>query len=163
MREECPHCGHKLVSPSGRVDAPYLFIGEYPSDKDIVKGYPFSDDVGVILFQEMQYAGISNSHVAFTNFWLHGSNKSQECTDFCYERMVKMMVGRKGVLMMGSTLSEIFLGEKVQKWQGLEVDLGLNLPGFAGWVMMGPSPTTGLRQSIGEIRLTLQKFKKRMG
>ncbi len=163
-RPLCPHCLSKLVMPSGHPKAPYLFVGEFPGREEINKGIPFIGEAGLILLKEMQRVGIDQRQCRFTNLWLHAPSKDQRCIDFCYDALEKEMEGRKGLIFMGSELSKLYLNDSVIDWAGLDITRHslIEIPDFTGWMMIMPNPALAMHQAHGEIRLSLEKIKRRM-
>lgn len=162
MIELCPHCGQKLILPSGHKDAPYLFVMDAPDWKEAMTGIGYTGDAAVVLVSEMQKAGINTRSCRFATMWLHEPNKDQRCSQMGYDNLLLEMANKRGVVLMGAELCKLFCNAAVSEWSGLEVQPVVEIPNFAGWMMVMIDPGMAIHQSFGEVRLALQKAKRRM-
>ena len=157
IRTTCPVCGSTLVEPYG--DSDILLVGEFPGDKEMQRGVAFVGEAGAILSYELNRVGIDLWACRVTNLWQHYQNKEIGCFEYGLKSLTMEMAGRK-VLLMGSELANYFLGEKVSKLYGLEVQSPL-FPRSIQFAMVAPNPAIALHQPVGELRLSLQKFARK--
>jgi len=164
MREECPHCGHKLVSPSGPMQSPVLLIGEFPGVEEIRYGLPFVGKAGEVLKTEMAELGFDYNSCRVTNLWLHMKPKDKEIVkrelEWHAERMFAEMKGRKAILLMGSELSAFFLHAPLMENLGIIITKRPQLSKYAAFVMVAPNPALLLQRGavVGEFRFALESF-----
>jgi len=158
MRNNCSICGAMLVEPAGRESSDVLLVGEYPGEAEMQMGIPFVGDTGKLLEYELMRAGLDINTCRMTNLWQHYKSKDEGCLNYMVRSLTLEMAGRK-VLFMGSDLLLLFLNDKVSDWAGLEIKSPL-FPKSTQWVMCAPNPGYALHATIGEVRLSLQKFVK---
>lgn len=156
---ECPHCSQAIIDPMGNIDSPILLIGEFPGDEEISKGIPFVGPTGNVLRTELRYLGIDISQLRVTNLWLHKPNKNEECYKHGLEQAIKEAKGRKLVMLIGSDVVSEFADKKVYDVNGLIVkSKWISAPCFC---MLNPA-IVFKRGGVGEIRLAIQKFVKKV-
>lgn len=168
---ECSRCGRKIVAPVGPKTAPFLFVGEVPSRDDIVYGAAFAGDVGRILKSEMMRVGIPENQVRFITFWMHSELKVsdptyKECFSESQERLLAEFSRRRGIMLFGAKLSQWAFDGLVSKYSGLEIPHDMLNPAWSvlvtGRLMVSISPGIALHQPVGDVRLSLQRFKEVM-
>jgi len=155
-RITCAHCNTPLVLPYGDEKSDILLAGEYPGVEEARRGVPFVGETGDILDQEMARVGIHIWECRLTNLWLHSPNKDANCYGDGVISLTREMEGRK-VLLMGSDLAALFLGDKISHWAGMEARSGM-FPKSVQFVMMSPNPAVCLHTGHGEFRLAVEKF-----
>lgn len=160
MRNQCPVCGSAIVDVYGNKESDILLVGEYPGEEEMRQGYPFVGKTGEILHYEMARAGLDMWSCRLTNLWLHYQNKDQECFQYGLRELMIEMAGRK-VLFMGSELANYFIGGGISSWYGLEVSSSL-YPRSVQWVMYAPNPAICMHAQLGEFRLAIQKFVRKV-
>jgi uracil-DNA glycosylase family 4 len=166
MITTCEVCGKSVIRPRGQLTAPYLLMGEFPGREEVNKGVAAVGKMGEVLDREMVMAGIPMQQVCVTNLWLHeparskGKTVKSNCLPAFISNAIRMMEGRKGVMLMGSELANIFLNDGVMDWSGMEVQ-SILFPS-CGFVMIMPNPALAFHGTHGEMRLALQKFKERI-
>jgi uracil-DNA glycosylase family 4 len=156
----CPICGVGLIEPAGRETSDILLVGEYPGREDYVRGVPFGGDIGKLLSYELMRAGLDINQCRLTYLWQHPMNKDESCLNFMIRSLTLEMAGRK-VLMMGSEMSMLFLNEKVTDLAGLVVTSAL-FPKSTKFVMFSQGAGYALHSTIGEVRLAISKFCKKI-
>jgi len=165
MREECPHCGRKLVSPCGSYESPVLLIGEFPGVQEIKLGIPFVGAAGEVLKTEMAEVGFDYNSCRVTNLWLHAKPTDKEIATkelgWHADRMYKEMKGRKAILLMGSELATFFLHASVMDNLGI-ILTPKSLAKYKALFMITPNPALLLQKGavVGEFRFALESFVK---
>jgi uracil-DNA glycosylase family 4 len=156
----CPHCSRDdLVLASGAKRAPILIIGEFPGRDEIKKGKPMVGAMGEVLRQELARADLDMNQMRLTNLWLHPKNKNESCFKYGLEQAIKEAKNRKAILLIGSDTVLHFCNEKVSEVNGLVVESSyLSAPLIFACVQ----PATVFHGGLGEIRLSLQKFSKKV-
>jgi hypothetical protein len=131
--------------------------------------------MGKVLRNELGRADLDMNQMRLTNLWLHPKTDSDECFTYGLEQVMKEAKGRKAILLIGSdTVSfkgrkailligsdtvSFFCDEKVSEVNGLEVkSTYFSAPLLFACVQ----PATVFHQGLGELRLSLQKFSKRV-
>lgn len=157
MRDECRHCGHKLIAPSGPVKSNILLIGDAPGKEEVIQGAPWVGKGGDVLRDELTLAGINPGRCRITNLWLHTKNPKDCDKDFHLTKMFKEMQGREFFLIMGAETLQAFLPEaKVSEWTGLEI-VSPDFPkGARGMAMVNPA--IALRDVHGEVQFAVRNF-----
>lgn len=151
----CSGCGRKdLVLARGNRSSPIMIIGEFPGDDEIQQGKPFVGGAGRVLKSELGKQGFSLHSALITNLWLHPKNDNEDCFNNGLERLLKQAKGKELVLLLGSDTVEFFTDYSVMQVAGLIVDS----PYFSCKVMACPNPAQAFYGTIGELRLSLQKF-----
>jgi uracil-DNA glycosylase family 4 len=157
MREMCPNCGDKLVSPMGPSGSPLLLLGEFPGWLEQQRGIVWVGPAGDVLKKELALAGIQYTSCRATNVWLH--EPSKECDHGWHvDRMLKEMEGRAAVLLMGSDVSTLFLGGPISDYAGMRVKSSL-LPKSVKVAVACFNPAICTKQEgVGEVRLAIERF-----
>lgn len=161
----CPVCARPCISPAGRDLMGILVVGDRPGRREIEEGRPFVGLTGTILRAEMRRAGLILDNCLYTNLWLH------EVTDSMWQddahlvwhllQVIKLTKTHEHLLFLGTNISKIAVGENISGIVGLELPL-LSPPFPEGRVAtVGPNPASLLHGTLGEFRLTIQKFAKR--
>jgi len=181
VRPVCPICNHlQLVLPTGPTAAKLLIIGEYPGVEEIVTGRPWVGAAGEVLTEELTRAGLNRDYIRITNLWQHKPPVKPRPTPpksvtaranwevarkaygseftFHYTQMLKELGGRKGILLMGSDVTEALLGKSVSQVAGCFVKSDI-LPKIS-LAMMNPAVVfrSGPDGMLGETRLGIRRF-----
>jgi len=167
----CPSCGRDdLVLASGPRRAKILVIGEFPGEDEIKKGKPMVGAMGSVLRSELGRAGLDMNQMRLTNLWLHppqkvgvkdteGQRIKEKCFNHGLQEVIKEAKNRQAILLLGSDTVSFFCNEKVSEVSGLEVKSAyFSVPLLFACVQ----PATVFHQGLGELRLSLQKFAKRV-
>jgi uracil-DNA glycosylase family 4 len=156
----CPHCNREdLVLASGSKKADILIIGEYPGAEEIKEGKPMVGAMGGVLRSELGRVGMDINQMRLCNLWLHPKNKNNDCLEYGKEMAVKEAKGRKVILLIGSDAVKDFCYEKVSEVTGLEVESPyLSAP----LVFACLQPATVFHQGLGELRLSIEKFARKV-
>lgn len=155
----CPGCGRTdLVLAGGDPDSRILIIGDEPDEDSISEGRAFRGGAGRILKSELGRLGFSIYRSTYTNLWLHPNNGKEECFNYGLEELLKHSKGKELILLLGSEVVEFFTGQKVSEVSGLIVESSY----FSGKVMACPKPASAFFGTIGELRLSLEKFMKQV-
>ena len=184
MRPVCPICKHlQLVLPTGPEKSKLLIIGEYPGVEEIKTGRPWVGAAGEVLTQELERAGMNRDYIRITNLWQHKPPTKPRATppkavaarakwneeriayiaefSFHYAQMLKELKGRKGILLMGSDVTEALLGKSVSHVAGCYVQSDMFPNGYKVAVaIMNPAVVfrTGSDGTLGETRLGIRRF-----
>ena len=144
-----------MIIDSGFTTSNILIVGSAPNEEDIRKGYLFSGDNGKVLQAELNRAGLSKSHV--TMLWDREPDKEglDERVAILYQKMTNVDF----VLLMGKELAEVYMDGKISGWYGLRVTSPL-IPPNVKLVYAAPSPGLVTHGTVGEFRLSLEKFRK---
>ena len=153
---KCPHCNTEDIVPaSGNKDAEILIVGEFPGSEEIRTGKPFSGNTGTILRKELRYLGLDIGTCRITNIWLHEPNKKDECYKYGIEQVIKEAKGRKAILLLGSDVTEYFIGKPVMSVCGMQVKSSyLSAPIVFACV----NPACVFKNNVGELKWALKKF-----
>ena len=156
----CPHCNRDdLVLASGSKRSEILVIGEFPGAEEVKKGKPMIGAMGGVLRTELGRVGLDMNQMRLCNLWLHPKNKSEDCLNYGLQKAIEEARNRKAILLIGSDTVKQFCNEKVSEVTGLEV----KSPYFsAPLVFACVQPATVFHRSIGELRLSLEKFSKKV-
>jgi uracil-DNA glycosylase family 4 len=156
----CPYCDRDdLVLASGAKRAEILIIGGFPGDKEIQKGKPLVGKTGSVLRSELGRVGLDMRQMRLCNLWLHPNNKNEDCKNYGKQKVMDEVKGRKVILLIGSDAVKEFCNENVSEVSGLEV----KSPYFsAPLVFACVQPTTVWHGGLGEVRLSIQKFAKKV-
>ncbi len=153
----CIVCNSQIVEPYGSGDI--LLVGDSPSYLEMEKGYPFVDDSGEILRNELLRVGIDLwSGCRLTLMWRHDPTKNQDCFAWMMRDLALEMAGRK-VLLLGSDITKQLLNKGIADISGTVVTSPL-FPKSAKFVMAVPNPGICKNKPHGEFRLAIQKFAK---
>lgn len=157
---KCPVCGsEEVVPPSGKVNSPVLIVGEFPGDEEIKEGRPFVGAMGGVFKTELSKLGVDVKALRICNLWQHEPTKNKECLEHGIKTVVKEAEGRKAILLIGSDTVKLFCDKSVAATTGLEVKSSyLSAP----LIMSCIQPAIVFHSSIGEFRLSLQKFVSRI-
>jgi len=122
-------------------------------------------EAGRILEYELFLVGLNMREFRLANLWQHTKPKkmddvSQRCFDHFVIELTKEMHGRK-VLLMGSENANTFLRWKISDCSGLLVESPL-FPKDVIFVQACVNPAAALHENVGELRLAIQKFAKRI-
>jgi len=156
----CASCKREdLVLPSGAKRADILIIGEFPGREEIKKGKPMVGAMGGVLRSELGKVGLDMRQMRLANLWLHPKNKDENCFKHGLDTLMKEVKNRKAILLIGSDTVLFFCNEKVSEVNGLEVKSSyLSAPLIFACVQ----PATVFHGGIGEVRLSLEKFSRRV-
>jgi uracil-DNA glycosylase family 4 len=159
---ECPSCGYKVLSPTGKPGAPILVVGEAPGPEELRRGTPWTHQGGEILRDEFARAGIALTDCRFTNLWLHAERKKKDdlyqgCFDYCVGAAYHEVLNSQAVLLCGSVAVEFFTGKKVTSVNGLKVD-GLWLWPKEVIAVAVVSPNSVITGVVGDFRFAVTKF-----
>lgn len=156
----CPHCKRDdLVLASGPKRAKILIIGEFPGDDEIKKGKPMVGAMGKVLRNELGRANLDMNQMRLTNLWLHPKTDNDDCFQYGLEQVIKEAKGRKAILLLGSDTVSFFCDEKVSEVSGLEVKSSY----FSAPLLFAcVQPATVFHGGLGEVRLALNKFSKKV-
>lgn len=149
-------CGRKMVSPVGPKDATILVVGESPDFKDLQVNMPFVSERGDVLRAELSSVGIDLRHCRLTFVWRHAPEK--DCKGHMGD-VLREMKNCPYVLLIGAGTMKAFAID------GLDTRIGLPMssvffPAEVKIVVGVTNPPT--HSAIGEFRLALQKFKRRI-
>ena len=153
---KCPACGSEdVVPPSGKKDSPILIVGEFPGEEEIKEGRPFVGAMGGVFKVELAKLGIDIKALRICNLWQHTPNKNKECLDYGLKTVIKEADGRQAILLIGSDTVKLLCDKSVSATTGLEVKSSyLSAP----IIMSCIQPAIVFHSSVGEFRLSLQKF-----
>ena len=156
----CEHCNRDdLVLASGSKKAGILIIGEFPGAEEIKKGKPMIGAMGGVLRTELGRVGLDMRQMRLCNLWLHPKNKNEDCLKYGKETAIKEARNRKAILLLGSDTVKEFCNEKVSEVSGLKVESPyLSAPLIFACVQ----PATVFHQGLGSLRLSLEKFAKKV-
>ena len=158
-RRLCPICAEEVVSPRGSKNADILIVGEFPGRDEIKQGKVFVGGTGYVLRTELAHVGIDLVQCRLTNLWMHKPNKDERCFDVGYKQVIQEAKGKRAILLVGSDTVKTFTGMKVSDVCGLEIDV----PVFSADVVFAMvNPAIVYHGGIGEVRLALEKFSKRL-
>lgn len=163
-RYACPSCEAAIVKASGPTDSKVLVIGEFPGTNEIAKGVPFATHyrfvtAGKVFRKELERVGLSLGQFRVTNLWLHEPNKNDNCYQVGYDWTLDEAKGKSAILLVGSEVVEAFTRHKVGDVAGLQVDSPIL---SAPIIYAMPNPALAFHKGIGEIRLSLEKWSKRL-
>jgi uracil-DNA glycosylase family 4 len=158
---ECPSCGYKVLSPTGKTGAPILVVGEAPGPEELRRGAPWTHQAGEILRAEFARAGIAITDCRFTNLWLHAERKKKDdlyrgCFDYCMGDLMDEFCYARAVLLCGAGPVEMILGKKVGTVNGLQckpVD-----PWSPLMCVAAVSPASVITGVVGDFRFAVTKF-----
>ena len=158
----CPSCQSTCISPSGHSNL--LIITESPTKTDIKMGRLFSTSsmfttAGYVLRKELARVGLDLSQFTIVSLWQHEPNKSEECFRLGYETVLDNAKNKKAILLIGAEVVETFTHYKVSDVSGLQVDSPI-LSASIIYALVNPS--MALARSMGEVRLGIEKFSRRL-
>ena len=157
MRTPCADCGKLLVDPCGPPRSPILLLAEFPGFYEVKSGVPWTGPAGDILKKELRRVGVMFEKCRATNLWSH--EKDNKTCDFAahWQRALTELSGRRAVLLMGSDVSNWFLGISVSEVTGLMVKSD-KLPKSVEVATIIWNPAIALHDKIGEVRLGIERF-----
>jgi uracil-DNA glycosylase family 4 len=156
----CPICkNNDCVPPAGRGKSKVLIVGEFPGVDEIRTGKPFSGATGGILSTELGRLNIDIGRIRIMNMWLHLPNKNEKCLEYGIQQVIKEAKGKEAILLIGSDTVKYFCDLKVHTVTGLEVKSNYF---SAPLIMACVQPAIVFHGTIGELRLSLTKFAKRI-
>jgi hypothetical protein len=159
---ECPSCGYKVLSPTGKPGAPILVVGEAPGPEELRRGAPWTHQGGEILRAEFVRAGIALTDCRFTNLWLHAERKKKDdlyagCYDYGMCEIFKEIETAKAVFLCGAGVVKTFADVSVGAVNGLRIKPpGLWLPGIL--CVAAVSPNSVITGVVGDFRFAVTKF-----
>ncbi len=163
MRNQiCSSCQSACIAPSGHSDL--LIIAESPTKTDLNAGRLFSTSprfttVGHVMRKELVRVGLDLPQFTIVSLWQHEPNKKEECFRLGYETVLDNAKNKKAILLIGVEVVETFTKYKVSDTSGLQVDSPiLSAPIIYSLV----NPSMALARSMGEVRLGIEKFAKRL-
>jgi len=112
-----------------------------------------------VIRKELNKLGASLSDFRVCTLWLHEPTNSENCWQVGYEHALDEAKGKKAILLVGATTVETFTDYKVSDVSGLQVDSSIL---SAPIIYASVNPSIALHRSVGEIRLSLTKFVKRL-
>lgn len=154
----CSACGTtECVAPHGSPSSPVLLIGSYPGEDEIKDGFPFTGKTGGVLKAELRKVGLNYDEFRTINLWKHIPNKRDDCREDGIKSAVAEAVGKKIILLIGAEAVKYFCDASVEAHNGLLLKSKyLSAP----YIMACLQPTTVFHGSLGDFRLTIQKFAK---
>jgi len=162
---DCPVCKREdCVPAAGLRDSPILLVAEFPGTEEIKYGKPLCGATGGVLKAELAYLGIDIKRLRVCNLWLHPPSKDkaldEKCLSYSAGKVIEEAKGRKAILLIGSDTVKYFTGMSVSKVSGLHVSSAyLSAP----IIMAMPNPAEVFHGAgIGEVRLSIQKFAKKV-
>lgn len=159
---DCPICGRDdCVPASGLKSSPILLVAEFPGKDEVKYGKPLCGASGGVLKAELSYLGIDIKQLRICNLWLHEPSKDkaldEKCLAYSASKVIEEAKGKKIILLIGSDAVKYFTGYSVSKVAGLKLTSSyFSIP----IIMAMPNPAEVFHGSIGEVRLSLQKFVK---
>lgn len=156
----CPICKtNDCVPPYGMEKSKVLIVGEFPGKDEIKTGRPFSGATGGVLRTELSKLGVDLSQFRIMNMWLHLPNHDEKCLEYGIQQVIKEAKGKQAILLIGSDTVKYFCDQKVHSVSGLEVKSNYF---SAPLIMACIQPALVFHSTIGELRLGLEKFIKRI-
>jgi uracil-DNA glycosylase family 4 len=162
---ECPSCGAKILTPTGKSGAPLLVVGEAPGTEELRRGAPWTHQAGEILRAEFTRAGIALSDCRFTNLWFHAERKKKDdlyegCYNFCMGDLLDEFCRARAVLLCGAGPVEMLTGKKVGAVNGLIVQARDPFPTRSETVLCvaAVSPASVITGVVGDFRFAVTKF-----
>jgi len=158
----CSICGREGIVPAwGNKKSPVLIIGAYPGDDEVLKGRPFVGGTGEIFRIELAKVGIDLNGVRICNLWQHKPWQNQQqkyyfdCLKDGATKAIAEAKGRKAILLVGASTVKYFTDWNVSDVAGLQVKSDyLSAP----IIVAMHNPAQAFHGSLGEIRLSIQKF-----
>lgn len=160
----CLKCNRTIVGPHGYETSNILVAGEFPGDEEIRYGRPFVGKTGDVLEKELLRVNINLRTIRKTNLWLHEFKSSMYDEEKHFEwhlaHLLNEMRQYDHVLFLGSEMATVFLDEKITDVNSLALDCKY-FPGKK--VTFGLNPAAAFHGSMGEVRLAIEKFGRRVG
>lgn len=156
----CPICGDtRCVPPIGKEESPILIVGEFPGVDEIIKGRPMVGRMGTILRNELGRLGTDIRQMRLCNLWQHEPNGNEECFKHGMNVVINCAKNKKIILLLGSDTVKCFTNEAVSNVCGLTLKSDyLSAPTIIACV----NPAIAFHSNIGEMRLALTKFAKKV-
>jgi len=152
-------CGEEqLIFPYGNKASDILIIVSKPAKDDYATCKPLQGGVGGIFKAELKKVGIDANAVRYAPLWWHDPNGDAACFARCLEILMKEMAGKKYVLLCGVEAVKYFTGYSPETHAGLQVS-SLYMPHKKIMVCHAPGVVFS---ALGEMRLTMKKFKRMM-
>jgi uracil-DNA glycosylase family 4 len=160
---ECPSCGYKVLSPTGKSGAPILVVGEAPGPEELRCGAPWTHQGGEILRSEFARAGIAVTDCRFTNLWLHAERKKKDdlyqgCFDYSMRILFAEYCSAQAILLCGAGPVEMLTGKKVGSVNGLIIQPREPFLGKAVMCIAAVSPNSVITGVVGDFRFAVTKF-----
>ncbi len=155
-RTQCPNCTYLLVPPAGPTGG-ILLVGEFPGPQEQQIGQPFVGQAGDILRAELGKVGISYSGCRVANLWQHRMVKDEVELNWHMGELMKEVQKARFILFMGSECAKTLFHLGVLDTAGLKVKAAW-LPDTVKVAMLAPNPAVAMHDTLGELRLSLQKF-----
>ena len=107
-----------VIFDCGNRNADVMFIGDFPSNEDIIKGIPFSGKQGQILDKAFAGLGINKEKVYITNLFktIQNENPSAEIinNNMNYLRNQVILLKPKIIVLMGKIVVSNILGKEYE-------------------------------------------------
>jgi uracil-DNA glycosylase family 4 len=159
---ECPVCKRKEVATSGKKNAPILLVGESPDYEELRVNATFVGEAGQALRSELIRAGIQYGECRATLLWRHDPKVGKEFKEQCYAHMMEMFLEElrtaRGVLLMGSEVTKICVGQTVSKINACRLPRPALFPSNVEVVVAAYTPKVLLSMVVGDFRLAVQRF-----
>lgn len=161
---DCPVCKRDdCVPAAGSFSSPILLIAEFPGSEEMKYGKPLVGAAGSVLRAELAYLGIDIKRLRICNLWLHPPSKNnvldEKCLAYSASKVIEEAKNKKAILLIGSDTVKYFTGYSVSQVAGLEVKSQyLSAP----IIIAMPNPAEVFHGSLGEVRLSIQKFAKKI-
>ena len=157
----CNHCNQEYLEPLGNPKSDLLIVGEHPSREEYSKGYYLCGRTGDVLRSELRRAGLTwNPQVMrYTTLWGHVKNDNNNCVLDGYQNLLPEMQNRLWILMLGEELSKLFIHAPLIDYIGLFVRMEGTAPAL---VMFAPSQVMVMYDTVGELRLALDKLRRKV-
>ena len=159
----CPKCGKLLIPPFGNPQSSILLVGDFPGYQESIQGVPIAfrrkvteTRSGDILKDELNRVGIALQTTLITNLWRHQKDEKGCDLSLHVDALASLFADRTHVLLMGSDVTQAFLGVKFNVVSGLQVKVK-GFPKVHFWASPNPSLLLG-GQPIGELRLAFSRF-----
>ena len=159
---QCSVCNRYSVRANGKQNADWLIVGEYPSYDDLKVGLPFTGKVGEFLSYELARVGIQLTACRLVTAYPH-LDTTQECLreHFVNTCMPELLINRKGILLVGNTLTNVLgmVGVNLKDIQGIQLG-GIKSLGVQGNVVATGELYGSINGYNGEFRLALKNLKR---
>jgi uracil-DNA glycosylase len=163
LRPSCPSCDNSLILPYGESTSDILIVGDQPELEDYqLGGLPFQGPRAKILNDELQRVGIMPGFCRMTYMWLHSMDKKtlkeEGHADWHLGQLVTETSYHDHIFMCGTELPKYFVKKSITEVSGLEI----YSPLIARKISFAPDPNTVRFGTIGEFRLAVEKFQRRV-
>ena len=156
-RPKCPQCGLLLVPASGPLNAKIGIMPEFPGWEEKKQGLPLVGETGKIAQAEFGKLGIALHECRISNLWGHDPVEDEKELGWHMAQAIRALKKCKLILLMGSEVTQALLGSNVSDLYGLKVECEF-FPDSV--IMVSPNPAIALHSTVGELRLSIQKFYK---